>query len=281
MSRSRTYRYSVVQIVPNPVRGERLNLGVVVIGQSKGDVRTRFVGPREEARLKRIQFAADMGFIHDLESEIKASADPAGQDRVAPDHVWDLAAVERASQEWAGTLQLTTPRILVSEAETKAVADELFEVYVKDPKPAGTRARDKRTIKQKVTKGLHTALGQARPDLPFDDVVKINAEIPGDLAKHTYDYRLGNGTVLQLAQTLALEGKELKTAQTDIDAIAWSIDDVRKKSPVPITVVTLGTGKSLAVAETIYNGLGATVVRENQISEWTEKVSKKVAAKVS
>jgi len=52
-------------------------------------------------------------------------------------------------------------------------------------------------------------------------------------------------------QTLSLEGQNRRNARTELDAIAWAIDDAKKAEPdeTPVSVATIGDGTLLPVAE--------------------------------
>lgn len=72
-------------------------------------------------------------------------------------------------------------------------------------------------------------------------------------------------------QTLSFEGSDRVALKTEVDAVAWAIDDVRRRQPaIPISIVTIGDGKLLDSATRVYEGLRASVVREHEIPAWAD-----------
>jgi hypothetical protein len=62
--------------------------------------------------------------------------------------------------------------------------------------------------------------------------------------------------------------------QTEMDACAWAIQDVHKMTPgLPVTVVTIGTGKRINAAEQAYQEVGAPLIREPHVEEWARGVT--------
>ena len=77
-------------------------------------------------------------------------------------------------------------------------------------------------------------------------------------------------------RSLSLEAAAEK-ARTEIDAIVWAIDDlVKAQNRTPVTVVSIGDGKLLDSAERIYDGLGASFIREPQIDDWLAASAEKL-----
>jgi hypothetical protein len=268
------YSYSVIQLVPSPTRDERLNVGVLVAGDDPPYFKARFLGKREEQRLKRISFAEDIDFIDALKGEMERSEIAIKAPRLAEEPAWTVEAVRRAAGEWGGTLRISEPRSATHE-QPDALLDALFTDFVADPRPpAPERARDRRWVRKKVREGLRQSLQTARPELEFEEVVARDEKVRGEFEEHQFDYRLGNGQLVQLVQALSVETRDRRAARTEVDAIAWAVDDVRRsENDVPISVVSIGDGAVLSTAERVYKGLGAELVREGEINPWIEQVS--------
>lgn len=84
-------------------------------------------------------------------------------------------------------------------------------------------------------------------------------------------------TELRAAFSLAPDKDTL--LQTEVDACAWTITDVREVSPqLPITVVTIGTSARADRAERMCQGAGARLIREPCIDEWALGVASELRA---
>ena len=93
--------------------------------------------------------------------------------------------------------------------------------------------------------------------------------MPGEVEAHRFDFEVVAGEPLQLIETLALEGTDTASSQTQVSALAWTIDDVQKRADAPpMAVLTIGKGSVLNSAEHVYQALGAELIREPELDEW-------------
>jgi hypothetical protein len=270
------YFYSVVKFVPDPVRGEQLNVGVAVVSDDGNYFSARFLPPNQTGRLRRISSIDDFRFIRDLASEMRDVQAPRLLGN-APGAVWSLDALRHASREWANTIQFSEPRAAIHE-RGDALLETLYARYVADPRPRRARARDRRWVRRRVQTVLVGALATARPEVAAGEVLHRDFEITGGIERHTFDYGLMNGDLRQLVHTLSLEGIDKAAIRNEVDAVAWAIDDVRKLSETPISVVTIGSGALLDRAERLYGDLAANLVRENAMDDWANVVAVDLAA---
>jgi hypothetical protein len=274
------YHYSIVRYVPDPIRGEQLNVGVVVVAKDGSYIGARFAGPPELARLRRLGFEQDFAFVRDLAEEIESQVTGAQLPLDDPQHphpIWTFETVQRAAEEWANTVQLSEPRSAVDDTP-EALLATLFARYVAlRAAPQRERARDKRWIKQKVTRTLRQTLATLERDP--DEYVGRDERIGGALDVHVVDYVLRNSDVRHVVETMSFETTNRRALKTEVDAFAWTIDDLRAGGlSVPITVATIGGGRLLEEAERVYTGLGADVVREPALDPWVDELSRSLVA---
>jgi hypothetical protein len=271
------FRYSIVRYVPDPVRGEQLNVGVVVAADDPDFFGARFLSDRQTGRLKRLGMGIDFGFIRDLADEMRASSRGEGElplGHGAPTPRWSAAELERAAIEWANTVQLSRP-LTALHADGNSLVDELFVRYVSDRSPRRERARDRRWVRRKVSTGIRRTLVELEPEIDPDGVLHRDEKVDGALEEHRFDYALRNGHLVHAVQTLSFESSDLRSLKTEVDATAWAIDDVRSThADLPISVVTIGGGKLVTSAASVYEGLGAQLVRERDIDEWISTVAR-------
>jgi Protein of unknown function (DUF3037) len=134
----RPFSYSILKAVPDPKRGESINLGVIVI-DSKGDFADVRYG--SIARIRKIDSNADLDSIRSFLFGITANLSLHGQqtrlDR--PEASIDVATLAMWSREFGGSVQVTEPRSVLA-TDPARLLDQLFEDYVATPKsgPAQT-----------------------------------------------------------------------------------------------------------------------------------------------
>jgi hypothetical protein len=261
-----TFRYSLIQYVPSPARDERINVGVIVVGSDPGFFGARLLAASQRGRLRRLGFARSFSFLDRLGRELAESAVAEGELPLATDRPWNAAALEAAHAEWANTIQVTATRAAIHE-RPKVLLDSLFAELVVDPAEPRHRARDHRWIRKKALSRLRAAL-PAEPGFNFDDHVRKNIQVDGQLERHKFDIQLHNGQPLRLIHGLALEG--VTARDREIEALAWTIDDVQKGVATPISILSVGDGSDLDRAQHIYEGLGAQVVREPDLDGWLD-----------
>jgi len=267
------YHYSIVRYVPDPVRGEQVNIGVIVAAKDSSYFGARFISRHESGRLRRLGFGEDFGFIQDLAEEMESQVTGA-QLRIeeGPPVSWTLDKVGVAAREWANAIQVSEPRSALEEEHPDVLLQALYGRYVAARRATRERARDRRWIKRKVTTGLNQALASLHRDP--SDYVHRDERIDGALDAHVLDYVLLNGAIRHLVETMSFETTDRRALKTEIDAFAWTIDDVREGGiRVPITVATIGGGRLLDDAQRIYEGLGANVIREPELDHWVDEVS--------
>ena len=268
-------KYSIVRYVPDPGRGEQLNVGVVVGCEGAPYFGARFLPQQQAGRLRALGFDDDFGFLRDLASEFRASA-------VKPERLpleglggpWDLEVLDKAATEWANTIQFSPLRVAV-HGEPEVLLNDLYERHVSVSRhPRRRPERDKRWIKSKVSRTLRQAIFENFPDREPGDVVQPNRRVEGEFEEHRFDYGLANSKLLRLIQTFSFEVQDREALKVEIDATAWAIDDLRRvRNRTPISIVTVGNGKLLEGTERMYAALDAEVVRESQLEPWLDSVS--------
>ncbi len=247
------YQYAVLQYVPDPVRQESVNVGVVVAIPGSATAEVRVLKTPDAARLKWLGFKDDVEFLHDVAEDLSRPMAPPGgtaADVLASAHV-----------EWGGTTRVTELRAALHD-DPHDLCEELYGRYVANPRTHRRAAyRDRRAARRTVT----TALRERLPR----EAVEPHVRVPGRYEEHKFDLGLRNGHLLHAIATFSFEAPDREALQTEVDACAWAIADVHTVSPyLPVTVVTIGDGSRLDQAERMYRGLGARLIREPHIDEW-------------
>lgn len=256
-----TSYYSVLQYIPDPVRDERVNFGVLAFGG--GVVRRVFLSNWARVR----NFAqSDVAFLKRLVYE-------AGD--------WDEAGIRRLAGQWTGSIQITapsasllTPDELVLDASKRFLIDSV-------PATLGYRPRATAigTARTWVKEKLKERVGGRWRALLRDE----KYHLPGAHKAYEFDIAVGNGRPFFALQALSFEVPNTKPLEKEIEATAWRVKEVHEASPgLPIGVFTLppdGAGNNrfrlFRAAQQIFSDLDVEVIGEERLPAWA---SERVAA---
>jgi hypothetical protein len=272
--------YSVIQYMPDPVRQELFNVGVVVA--EAGDLRARVLRPQQLGRLRHLGYAQDAGFLRDLEREINSSALPRQEQLLGGEPVWSLETVVRAQRDWGGTIQFSSLRP-ASDVPSAAAVDWFFDRYVAPP-PARHRGADKRVIKARVRRVLLRSVHSKYPRARADRVVRSDEPVRGKLEQHSFDFTVRNSKVLHVVHTVSFDVGTRDALARDLDAAKWAIKDLQDtKLRIPVAVVGMGWRQEALRRNTeeLLPALGARFVAEDEIDVWYKELEESLPAKLS
>jgi hypothetical protein len=221
--------YSLVQVVPDLVRGERMNVGVVAWDVKSSEGAVRFTKQRQRLRALGL---VDPAFLRDFEVWLKEALAMPGQELFAtpgrPEKPWSLKEMKRAASDWAGVIQLSEPH--PSRGESAAdVADEVYDRAVHLRAPLSDAEAGKRAIRRSVATTVRNALkrrfGETSPV-----TVRVTQEVSGAVDSHVFDVVLSNGDPRSVLVTPNLRDPRTTEVRRDLDAAAWSVQDVSSTS---------------------------------------------------
>jgi hypothetical protein len=249
-----TSYYSVLQYIPDPVRDERVNFGVLAFGG--GVVRRVFLSNWTRVR----NFAqSDVEFLKRLVHE---TGD------------WDEAAIRRLAEQWTGSIQITAPSAsllapdeLVLDASKRFLIDSVLTTL--GYRPRQTAVNTARTwVKEK----LKERVGGRWRALLRDE----KYHLPGTHKAYEFDIAVGNGRPFFALQALSFEVPNTKPLEKEIEATAWRVKEVHDASPgLPIGVFTFppfgdenDRSRLFEEAHQIFSDLGVAVIGEPQLPAW-------------
>src|SRR4051812_42848901 len=117
-------RYAVVRYVPDPLREEYINIGVIVVTDHG-----HFSGSRFLDRWSRVQRIAgvDTSFLKDIALDLSRLADR--QASLSPDQPFTSERLSHLAAEWQNTVQFSDARASVAP-DPAWLLDDLFRRYV-------------------------------------------------------------------------------------------------------------------------------------------------------
>lgn len=251
--------YSVVQYVPDPSTDERINIGLLAIGD--GRVRSRFVKDWRRVR----QFAgSSVSFLPDVVASIQRVSE---------------ADVRSYVVDWKNTVQLTPLR--ASTLHPEELLDQLAPQLLRGlsaptPRPHGHAYAVKvtrRAIKKAVsaTLGHQAALKLIREDEP----------IRGKHMEHHLDLALRNGNLLTGVFAISFRVQE-PSLESQLRAKLYSLRDVHQRHPQLNLAVaallpnTAAGRREYGQASEAIAAEKARLVPETELPKWANEVAKNI-----
>jgi len=272
--------YTVVQYLPNPLSGERLNVGLIAWGG--GRIAARFI---EDWRRVHNFGGEDIEFIRDFARRVEeATDDQSTLAGLGDARRFDEEHLRKIVGTWMHSIQLSEPR--TSLKTPTELLDELVPVFLRSVhRRAGKKLRDRRSAAAMVAHSLWACVTQVTGKAP-QDLFKRNHAIKGKLDQHAFDAVIANGRPLFAAHGLSFEIAETRILGLEVDATAFAITDVRAAHPkFPLAVLTLPPIRKSTLfdkAQKVFGGLDAEVVEsQEKMDKWATKTAKKTLVDVS
>lgn len=272
--------YSVIRYLPDPVRQEVFNVGIIV-AEADG-LRAKVLLPQQLGRLRRLGYIQESGFLRDLEREINTSMLPRQEQLLAGPPVWTLESLRRAERDWGGTIQFS-PLRPASDVPAAGAVDWFFERYVAPP-PVRHRPPDRRAIKSRVRRALIRSIHSKYPRAKPERVVRIDDAVSGKLESHTFDFTVRNSRLLQVVHTVSFDVGVREALARDLDATKWALKDIQDaKLRVPVAVVGMGwrQEKLRQSTQELLPELGARFVSEDEIDVWSKDLQESLPERLS
>jgi hypothetical protein len=215
------YVYSVVRFVPDAVRGESVNVGMIVGSDETSEWELRVVSNARRARSldDKQLLPAVWDFIDDLGRRLDHYSE-AMQGNERPE--------ESISEEWLcsiwersqNVVQLSFPAPVLAD-DVDNVFQKLFPQFIVEPERRLDRHTNKHPALAAVRKAYQSVGLQKQID--FAEKVKVNGLHHGE----TFDFVVKNGRAVQLAQTFSFQVPAQSDLAETIKAWAWTVRDIQ------------------------------------------------------
>src|SRR5438552_3609007 len=149
--------YAIVRYVPDPARGESINVGVVVTTPTGEFFRARF-----DDRLSRIRCLAPDESLDSIRSlaDVLEKREETGLQTILPIAGvtgWDLRALQQLHEKWGHSIQFTEPRIAL-DVEPARLLDDVYGRFVAVPDRPARRARGKQWVLHQILPRLRDSI---------------------------------------------------------------------------------------------------------------------------
>lgn len=263
-------QYSVIQYVPDPVADERINIGVVVIGDDQA--RAQFI---EDWRRVSSFGRENIQFLREFVMDVEAALENAQSNqlilssRTGPPALNETVLC-RMAENWVNSIQLTPLRGSLDAPDE--LLDFLAERFLRTPQPRERKYRDRgqaaRILRDHVRSGLEKALGDRSSDL-----FRANEQIPGNASFHRLDAIVRNGRPLFAAHALSFENPSGDDLDVHLQLTLWAARDLRDRfDQFPFGVMILGSDEreqATLLATQSLRKVGAEVLNERDVEDWT------------
>jgi len=236
---SNLFQYTVVRYVPDIIRDEAVNVGVLIKSVEGHRFECRFL-PRS-ATVRKLSPKADSALVKNFQQQLTVCAknnEPLGN----IGRVIEVDFFDKARAEFNGNLQLTMPRAAVG-SNIDEVLKHVYQTSVAEP-DIGVRAINYINIAPFRTRERLWSAFQKR-DLLHAKRVKKEMSVRGKHAQWTFDLGYENGA-LNVINSLALNATTPEANLGRALVMKGMIDDVR--------AIHKGTLKGIAVVEGAGNG---------------------------
>jgi hypothetical protein len=281
----RRFQYSVVRYVPNIVRDEAVNVGVLMRAVDATEFEARFL-PRGSA-VRKLWPTADREIVRNFERELEKAATE-GATLFGPEHPLlrrfgvptDPGFIARARAEFVGNLQLTAPRGIVAN-DLGSALNWAYRTYVEEPSSESRPINYQSMAPQQMRDRLWRVF--QRRDLIRPEGLTKRLLLEGRHAPWTFDLGYRNGS-LNLINSIALNAE---TADTNLGrslVFKGMIDDVAAKQADVHAIAVVRThmggrtdspGSREALA--ILDDSGIEAVQISQIDGLADRVERELA----
>lgn len=216
------YIYSVIRYVPDPIRGEFINVGAIAGSDESSEWEVRQVDNPARARRhdERGSLPAVWSFIDNLGRQVDAHEAAIERPRLSEDSLLSETWLYDTCAKYRNIVQLSAPAPIVADTAAAAL-DDVFEQLIVDPERHAGGENTK-----------HPALAAVRRAYRDVGLLK-NRDIHERVVLHAgehrerIDFAVANGRVVQLAQTWSFRVADQDALAESVRAWGWTVRAMR------------------------------------------------------
>lgn len=211
------YTYTLIRFVPDPARGEFVNIGAIAGDEDSDDWDVRWISnyKRANALDPGGLLAAAKAFSAQLDARV-AEADRPRIDSEPPTIAW-LTAL---AHDMNNVVQLSDPAPVVADS-AEAALDLVFDRLVVDPARTTYRFQKKHQAQAAARRAY------ANHSVPRE-AVKAHARVTSGAFDFDFDFAVHNGHAVQLVQCWSFQLPNQEELTEQVKAWAWMAHEIRK-----------------------------------------------------
>lgn len=214
--------YSLIRYVPDPVRGEFINVGAIAGCDESSEWEIRQVAnPARARRLdERGSLSAVWAFMDKLGRAVDAHEAAIEQPTAANDPLLSEEWLADLWTRYRNIVQLSQPTAVIADSTTEAL-DDIFDQLVVDPVPHRGGENTKHPALAAVRRA-YKAAGLAKAHDVHERVIAH----AGD-HRERIDFAIANGRVVQLTQTWSFRVADQDTLAENVRAWGWTVRAIK------------------------------------------------------
>ncbi len=250
--------YSIVQYVPDIVRGESINVGVITFSSTDDYVRSVFVDPSPRSRA----FGLNATMIKAISGKFTR---------------FKSKDLQEASKSWFNSIRVTEPRASVKDSANLLLS--IVKNFLPDERMTLPSRMTRDEMLSITVASLKKSVGRI-VSRAASKMISSNASsgVDGSRDSHLFDVGLSNGKPLFGANVISFDGSNPRQLSRFIDASAWTISDIRQvdKSVDLSILVSEATPEHESTAKRariLFADLGAKVIPVAEASTWADGIA--------
>ena len=258
------FQYSVIRFVPSPVRGEFVNLGMIVGSDVTGEWVIDVVSSKSRAAKldEENVFPHVASDLQRLQSLVESYSDP---DLLDPPFELSQEWLSQLSRDSRNLLQYSPPQTVVAASSSEAL-EKIWKLMVVEPvatkRSAITR---RRVISDYVTALRQFELGSHN--------FKRQARLETSRTHTAIDVVVHNGVAKDITQCWSLQIKDSDTVTSHIKAWGWTIKTLRDRGG---TITAPGLSEPIQVPNdvrvgVVYAGSDSSEVTDEAFEVFNDK----------
>lgn len=215
------YVYSAVRFVPDPVRGEFVNIGLIIGSDKSSEWEVRVLENTKRARAIDDDgvLPASLAFLDRVARDLDAfeeTIEEGAPEEVTVSEDW----LRGLSLEAQGLTQLTPPSPVLADSLEDASAKISDELLV-DPEDA----RRQFVTKHRALSAMRSAYSEILHQKTLE--VRERRPVHGPHHQELFDFVVLNGRAIQLTQAWSFQVHNQDQVKESVKAWAWTVKDVR------------------------------------------------------
>ena len=215
------YVYSVLRFVPDPARGEFVNIGAIVGSDESSEWELKLISNQRRARLldDRGVISSLWSYLGDVSSQIDGFV-YAAEEGIEPAQEISEKWLDELSRDFNNVLQITKPSPLLSKSLGEALSI-VFDQFVIDP-TTDKLPYERRTVATAAIRRAYLDYGLHQGAQFFEKPI-----VRGAHHRARFDFAVANGKAVQLAHTFSLQLPDAERLLEEIKAWAFTVEEIR------------------------------------------------------
>lgn len=236
------YTYSVARFVPDTIRGEFVNIGLVVVNDDTGEALVANLQNRKRARC--IDVNSTLPSVVEALERLSARFDVSSERDSTPDQNHEISPegwLRQIAREYQNMLTFTAPQWILAESVHQASA-RLTHRFLLEPQSEKAAFLNRSSAVARLKKAY-----QSRALFGLEEIaVHESAAIKAATHKIKCDFVVTNGRALQIAHAFSFQIPNTEQLSETIRAWSFSIGEIRSGG-----ATALVSANALAVHPTI------------------------------